>query len=227
MNSENSSKQQIYNPISSMQPGEEVICEIRRHPIGLYGTYFMGVVLVIVVGVLAFAVAPTFVTAANRGRITEIGALVFAIVTLFTLLFTFVARKIYWGNRWIVTTDSITQLTQISLFDNQSSQLSLGNLEDVTAEQNGIFPHMLNYGFLKVETAGEHSKFQFNYCPDPNRHAQQILHAREQFEQGRRGENPQRLYRDEGTYNAPAAPQAQPPQDSGTPPSAPPPPPAA
>jgi hypothetical protein len=91
---------------------------------------------------------------------------------------------LYWGNSWVVTTDSITQVNQTGLFTRQSSQLSLANLEDVTAEQNGILAHAFNYGLLKAETAGEHSKFSFYYCPNPNLYAQQILHAREQFEQG-------------------------------------------
>jgi hypothetical protein len=76
---------------------------------------------------------------------------------------------------------------QTALFNKQSSQLSLGNLEDVTVEQNGILTHMFNYGVIKAETAGERSKFTFRYCPNPNLYAQQILNAREQFEQSHRG----------------------------------------
>ncbi len=71
------------------------------------------------------------------------------------------------------------------MFDKQSSQLSLGNLEDISAEQNGILTHMFNYGAVRVETAGERSKFFFNFCPNPNYYAQQILTARETFEQGK------------------------------------------
>jgi hypothetical protein len=91
------------------------------------------------------------------------------------------------GNRWIITSDSITQVNQTSLFNKQSSQLSLANLEDITVEQNGIIQSVFGFGTLRAETAGERSKFMFQYCPNPNSYAQQNLNAREQFEQFRGG----------------------------------------
>lgn len=85
------------------------------------------------------------------------------------------------GNSWTLTNDSLTQVTQSNLFDRESSQLSLHNLEDISSEQNGFFPHLFNYGLIKAETAGEKSKFVFNFCPNPNFYARQILAARENF----------------------------------------------
>ena len=177
----------VHNPLSVMQPGEQVICEINRHPVGILSIYIATGILVIFLAVLAFVVAPS-VFSGNRGQVTAIGSVVFLLVAILCCGFAFISNKVYWGNRWIVTSDSITQVTQRSLFDRQSSQLSLGNLEDVTAEQDGVLPHMFNYGRLRVETAGERSKFMFPYCPDPTRYAQQILNAREQFEQRRQGD---------------------------------------
>ncbi len=55
----------------------------------------------------------------------------------------------------------------------------------MTAEQNGILAKMFNYGVLKAETAGEHSKFTFTNCPNPTLYAQQIIQAREEFAQGK------------------------------------------
>jgi hypothetical protein len=180
----------IHNPLAVMQPGEQVLCEINRHPIGLIGTYFAAAFIVVTTGVLAFVVAPRMVTNFDHTRLLSMAGLVFMVVTLFTLLFVWITTTVYKGNRWVVTTDSITQVTQTSLFAKQSSQLSLANLEDITAEQNGIFSHLYNYGVLKAETAGERSKFFLSYCPRPTYYAQCILDAREKFEQfgGRRGD---------------------------------------
>jgi uncharacterized membrane protein YdbT with pleckstrin-like domain len=175
------------------------------------GIYAATGVLIVFLAFLAFVLAPN-VAGSSRSQAMTIGALVFVVVSLISLLFAFISSKVYWGNRWIVTSDSITQVRQTSLFDRQSSQLSLGNLEDVTAEQDGILPHMFGFGSIRVETAGERSKFTFAYCPNPNYYAQQILNAREQFEQRRGGEgggNLQRPYRTEGAY-APAEESGQP-----------------
>jgi hypothetical protein len=198
---------QVNNPLSVMQTGEQNIFELKRHPIGLIGTFIGAGVLIIVLAVVCFAVVPLALGSDHHSQAVELGALIFIVVTLLVIGFVAIANKVYWGNRWILTSDSLTQVLQHSLFDKQSSQLSLGNLEDVTAEQNGVFEKMFKYGVIRVETAGERSKFVFAYCPNPEIYAQHILRAREAFER-RAGGDDQRLYRGVGSY-APAAPVPQ------------------
>ena len=178
-----------------MQPGEQVICEIKRHPIGIIGIYIATGVLLVFLAVIAFVVIPHS-SSSNRAAMLVLAMLVFLVAAVLGLIFTFISSNIYWGNRWVLTSDSVTQISQTGLFDKQSSQLSLANLEDVTASQDGILAHLFNYGVIKVETAGERSKFMFPFCPNPNFYAQQILNAREQFEQLRRREGG-------GSYNPP------------------------
>jgi hypothetical protein len=102
------------------------------------------------------------------------------------VLMLFISTTVYWQNQWVVTTDSITQVIQNGLFGRQVSQLSMENLEDVTVIQDGIMPHLFNYGLLKAETAGERSKFVFLYCPNPNQVAREILDTHEKFLEDRR-----------------------------------------
>lgn len=202
----------VHNPLEVMQPGEQTICEVKRHPIGMLGVYFVSGSLLLVLAVLAFVVAPS-VSSDHRSQAMALGTLAFLIVGGLLLGFVFIANKVYWGNSWVVTSDSLTQVVQTSLFSKQSSQLSLGNLEDVTVEQDGIFPQLFKYGVLRVETAGERSKFVFPFCPNPNYYAKKVLAAREAFEQRRHAneQNPQQaLYREEGAYSAPAQPQTPP-----------------
>jgi hypothetical protein len=205
----------IHNPLAVMQPGEQTLCEIKRHPIGMFGVYTLSGIVLIGLAVAIFGLAPKYLTNFTSGQIIGVGGLFYAIVALFVFMFVFVANKVYWGNRWIITSDSITQVTQTSLFDKQTSQLSLGNLEDVTVEQDGLLPHLYNYGLLRCETAGERSKFVFLFCPNPNYYAKQILGAREQFEQGRRGGDEQRLYREQNAYPQQPQPNPMPPTYGG------------
>lgn len=237
MNPQDSPQLPQSDPFSVMQPGERVICEIKRHPIGIFGIYFAAGALLIVLALLAFVVAPGVAGGDSRGQIMAIGAVSFLVLALMIVAFVFVSNQVYWGNSWVVTSDSITQTTQTSLFHKQSSQLSLGHLEDVSAAQDGILPHMLNYGTLRVETAGERSKFLFMYCPNPNYFAQKILAAREVFEQDRRAQPPAAQPQQQEPPPVPPAPaygpaatQPQPPQyptgapaaSSGNPPYEPP-----
>lgn len=167
------------NPLKVMQPGERVICEIRRHPFGLFGMYamFAAIVLAAVVGV---AVAPRIVPGLTQ-QTQAIAALGAIILCAIIGLFTYVGAVIYKGNRWIVTSDSITQIEQVSLFNRQISQLSLANLEDVTVEQNGIFQSMFGFGRLRAESAGQRGKFVFDYCPRPTEFARQIIGVHEAY----------------------------------------------
>ncbi len=164
-----------------MQPGETIIVKIQRHPIGIITNYVVSGFIIVLVVVLLFGVAPRLNTNSS-GQIEQGAGIIVLIVLVASTIFNLIATKVYWGNRWIVTSDSITQIEQTGLFSTQSSQLSMENIEDVTAEKNGILTHLFNFGVLKVETAGHHGKFNFDYCPNPNFYAQKILAAREAFD---------------------------------------------
>lgn len=209
---ENEKLQSVENPLKVMQQGERVICEVKRHPVGLWGIYF-GVLILLIVLITGAIVVPGYipnVTDSTR-QVFAIGAVLIAAVAL---LYTYVARIVYTGNRWVVTSDSLTQITQVSLFRKQSSQLSLANLEDVTVDQNGLFQAMVGYGTLKVETAGERSKFVFPFCPSPNKCAKEIIAAHEAYI----AENPSETYTSQralanaASFNQAYAPPQQQPQ---------------
>ena len=213
-----SAQQKVHNPLSVMQPGEQIICEVRRHPIGMLGTYIASGFILIVLAVVAFIVLPHASGSDNQTQVLAAAGLAFVILTVLILVFVFIANKVYWGNHWVVTSDSITQISQISLFSKQSAQLSLGNLEDVTSEQNGILAQLFKFGTLKAETAGERSKFVFPFCPNPNYYAQKILAAREVFEQAHHGGKQEPFVAAPApvpTYQVPQAPTQQPPAGPG------------
>ncbi|MEJ0072556.1 MAG: PH domain-containing protein [Candidatus Saccharibacteria bacterium] len=187
--------QNINNPLKVMQQGERVLCEIRRHPVGIWGVYGI-VAIIIIAAIAAVVIAPNYISGITQSTKAAL-ALGAVIVAAISLLYTYVAHVVYSGNRWILTSDSLTQITQVGLFRKQSSQLSLANLEDVTVDQNGLFQSMVGYGTLKVETAGEHSKFTFVFCPNPNKYAKEIIAAHEAYI----AENPEEMH----TTNRPLA----------------------
>ncbi len=186
---EEQSKQHLMqNPLASMQEGEEILADIHRHPFGILSVYISSFVAFgAACGVILLLVPKLLGTTSNYSP-TNISIGLIVVILVFMLIGLTIMTIVYWQNRWVLTSDSLTQITQNGLFNRQTSQLSLGNLEDVTAEQRGIIPSMFGFGTLRVETAGEHSKFFFLYCPDPNLYARKILMAREIFLQ-RGGEN--------------------------------------
>jgi uncharacterized membrane protein YdbT with pleckstrin-like domain len=195
--------QSVHNPLKVMQEGERVLCEIQRHPAGLWGLYFSAALLSLM-AITGAALIPTLVPDAST-QVREAAAFAVLILVLIVGLYTYIARTIYRGNRWVVTSDSITQITQVGLFNKRSSQLNLDNLEDVSADQSGMMQSALGYGTLKVETAGERSKFLFPFCPNPEEYAKKIIAAHEQFLVSKPGEG-------RGLNTSPAEPYAQPQQ---------------
>lgn len=171
--------QNTYNPLKVMQPGERVVCEIDRHPFGLIGLYMVAGLLAVIV-LVAAVLAPHYLTSLTQQTKTAI-ALGATIVLVMIALYTYVAVVVYKGNRWIVTSDSLTQISQVSLFRKQTSQLSLANLEDVTIEQDGLVQSLFGFGRLRAETAGERSKFVFDYCPKPAEYAKKIIAVHEAY----------------------------------------------
>lgn len=183
MDPNNQQATSIKNPLSAMHEDEVIIFEVRRHVIGLFFMYLSFGLLLALVAVVA-VMAPSLLSDYDTDMVRQISMTVFLVAFVFSAIFTFIGHIVYNGNRWILTSDSLTQVSQRSLFNRQNSQLSLANLEDVTVHQDGILAHMFNYGVLRAETAGERSKFSMLYCPNPNAYAQKILVAREDFEQG-------------------------------------------
>ena len=79
------------NPLEVMQPGEQVICVIRRHPIGLFGIYTVaGIILAVMVS--AAILLPyylTFLTDQEKLGLW-LGA---ALIIVLSLVFTHITKQ--------------------------------------------------------------------------------------------------------------------------------------
>src|SRR5690242_17721666 len=90
--------QNVHNPLGVMQPGERILCEIRRHPFGLFGLYAVGAFMVAISLSVAFIVpfVASFLTAQQKiGVVLSAG-----LVLIITALITWIGVYVYKGNRW-------------------------------------------------------------------------------------------------------------------------------
>jgi hypothetical protein len=172
------------NPLVVLQPGETIICEIKRHPAGIIIQYIGGIFCIIIALILVMLLSTRLSNENGSSSLFEGMYFGFGVLVLGVVVLLGAFTKVYWGNKWVVTSDSLTQITQNSLFGTRVSQMSLENLEDVTVTRKGFLPYMFGYGTLHAETAGEKSKFVFEYCPSPDQYARNIIDAREKFAQG-------------------------------------------
>lgn len=173
----------VFNPMGRIEDinVEEVkIADIRRHFFGLFLIYLATVVAVALSLGLIVILAPSVLgTGGLVNTILSVGSLV---VILMAVIFMVLASKIYNANQIIITDVNVTQVLQIGLFNRKVSELTMENIEDVTANQSGVFPTIFNYGTLVIETAGEQNNFTFKYCPNPNAYAKALQDARGEYQ---------------------------------------------
>jgi len=161
---------------------EKLICEVRKHPVGLIIIYLSGVL----VSVVLFSIFIGIAWFAGQEFSEQIDAydnlLVFVglVLALLALGATGIAGYIYSSNIMLVTNEKIAQVLYASLFNRKISQLSIGDVQDVTVTQNGIFSRFLNYGTIVVETAGEQQNYTFTYAPTPYHFAKKMVGSHEE-----------------------------------------------
>ena len=163
-----------------LEPGEQLVVIVRKHPIGIVGIYIEALVGLLVVFGLFLAIAPDFFNGlSNQAYKALVGVIVFFLSVL--IFFLFVATYVYRQSRLLVTDRSLVQILQKSLFIRKISRLSMSNVEDVSAEERGILSTIFNYGTIVVQTAGTMENFIFPLCPNPSKYADMIIEARQRY----------------------------------------------
>lgn len=166
---------------------EKIICEIRKHYVGLFATLLTGLLVAVILFVTIIVLAVVITGIPDEGVVNQNLALniaygIGALVVLGTIFATFVGGYIYQHNVMLVTSDKIAQVLYKTIFDRKVSQLSITDIQDVTVIQSGIFPRIFNYGTITIETAGEQQNYTFTYAPQPYVRAKDIISAHELHE---------------------------------------------
>ncbi len=174
-----SNRPRNHRPLGEVDVDEDLIVEVRRHPFGLITMYTLSLVGLLLAFLFVGFLLPTVIE--MTAQVTTLALAFIVVATTLTLLGLFVATYVYRESRLVVTNKNITQTIQYGLFSKKTSQLSMANVEDVTAEQHGLFSSLFNYGTVKIETAGEQANFHFIYAPYPDNVAKDILEAREKY----------------------------------------------
>lgn len=171
--------EEIIDP--SIPEGNHQLLVIKRHPFGLVAMYLSATVGLVAAFGLLFFLVPSVLTGDTQATAIRYLMMFAVVATGVVFIVLLIATYVYRQNRWVVTDESVHQTSQRGLFNRQSSELSMANIEDVTAEQKGILAELFGFGTLRAETAGELPYFHFNYCPTPDKYAKIILDARQKY----------------------------------------------
>ena len=166
---------------------EEMLAEIRKHPVGLFFVEITGllITLTVTIAVVVLALNLDFLgidsTEGSGLLARNLIGMSGIILGVLGIIATLIVSILYTSNVVFVTNDKIAEVAYISLFNRRITQLGIGNVEDVTVSQRGILPHIFNYGSLLIETAGETTNPAFTYVPDPQNNSRVIIEAHEAY----------------------------------------------
>lgn len=174
-------------PFLNLSEGEYVIREVRRHVIGLVPILgFVFFIVLLLVGVVAWY--PTFLEESQNASQFPSTIVVGMIATLFGSLFLiggYISAYVYMSNKFFLTNESVIQEIQHSIFSKHEQTVSLANIEDVSYRQNGIIPHIFNYGSIRLSTEGDETTYRFQYVANPKVQIAILNNAVEAFKNGR------------------------------------------
>ncbi len=161
---------------------EMLVDEIRKHHFGLFIIYFTGFSIATIIFIF-FAVMPSFLNSdaldINLSSYSYVFAFLGLLLVLMSAVATFIGSYLYKNDVIIVTNEKIAQVLYKTIFNRKISQLSIGDVQDVTVYQEGVFPRLFKYGTIVIETAGEQANYKFTYVPDPYRRAKNIVGSHE------------------------------------------------
>ena len=158
---------------------ERLALEIRKHFFGLFIIFLTGFFVMIIT--LAISIVITFgargsdLVGAQAASYSSVALLIGLLLLILEAVSMLIGVYLYRSNVVFVTNQKIAQVLYQTIFNRKISQLNIGDVQDVTVTQKGLFAHIFNYGTLVIETAGEQQNYTFTYVPDPYQSAKVII----------------------------------------------------
>ena len=179
----------------NLSKGEYVISAVKRHPIGLLQIWFVVAVLILLFGGLFYMLF----LQQDGGNILDVirgdealtgGVAILGALSVLIFMGGLVASYIYNSNRFYLTNESVIQEIQTTIFSKHEQTVSLSNIEDASYKQNGILPHLFNYGTIRLSTEGDETTYSFSFVANPKQHIAVLNNAVEAFKNGRSVDQP-------------------------------------
>ena len=159
------------NTFEGIRENETVLFLLRRHwivpllaVISFILAAFLPLAVIIVLGILY--------------GFFGLGILIFLIYSLYLMfiwLGLFYSLTLYSLDVWIITNERIIDNRQFGFFNRVVSEALLTKIQDISIEIEGMIPTFLNYGNLKVQSAGTEERFLFLQISEPAKVKDEIM----------------------------------------------------
>ncbi len=157
---------------------EHVIMEVRKHWIVFIGQAFSLVFSALMPFILFFftkALLPGILDFKFSNNDSALFVFIYSLWLLFLWVSFFINWTKFYLDVWYVTEKRIIAVDQRHIFSRGVSNLRFDKIQDVTVDIHGFIPTFLNFGNIKVQTAGEDNfDFFMSSVKDPE-HVRKIL----------------------------------------------------
>ncbi|MBM2820553.1 MAG: hypothetical protein HW405_313 [Candidatus Berkelbacteria bacterium] len=148
----------------NQRPDEDVIFVKKRHPWVLSRAGFIIIVLVIVlvVSIMIFG-------------FSNVSSIVIILIIIFGVLHTGYLWFLYSNYLYILTNQRLIIIEQSNIFSRKLSESELDKIQNITVEVKGPIKTFLNFGNIKITTAGVDPIMILENVEDPYKLQQEII----------------------------------------------------
>lgn len=156
-----------------LQNGEEVVLQVRRHPVyatlQIIGAVVIGILLILLVSWLS-GVLP---------GLSTLWTIAYVIIIIGAVLFGLVSFYRYFNDLWLVTNQRLIDSTKNTPFSHTVSSTDLVNVQDIGVQKKGILATMFNFGDVVCQTASTRGNFVFRGVPKPTEMLEKVDELRD------------------------------------------------
>lgn len=148
---------------------ERIIRTVRKHWLVLVGDVLILLTAVALPVIVLFA--GHFIPIENvltfTGPIWQVGGFFLFLWLTLVWMFGFLLWTDYYLDVLIITDKRVFDIQQHGLFRRESSAFRIDRIQNITVEVKGILQTFLDFGTIRIETAGEREDFIANYISHP------------------------------------------------------------
>jgi hypothetical protein len=140
--------------------GEIVKIVFRRSIFLLIAPYIFSGILLLITFVLSIYL-PNTMPVLQGPFLAAVFDFVIMLIILFIFYTAFLTWTHYYLDAYIVTNQRVLTIDQIDFFHRKISEADIGNVQDIEVIVNGFFASILNFGDVRVQTAGADQRILF------------------------------------------------------------------
>jgi len=163
-----------------LHPNEKIYVVVRRHIIiPVVKTVFWIILLVLIILFEDWLVDLLPINNSSE-MINSVAVLIRGSFYMFATLGLLMVWTMYYLNLQVVTNERIIDINQRGMLHHETTEFNIQVVQDATTEIKGVFSNILNFGNVRVQTAGEQQNFVFDHVPNPKHIAHTIITLHDQ-----------------------------------------------